>query len=635
MSSFRILLCAAAIVLVPFSVFAQQVLAINCGPTVPLTTATAVAGAVVCPISVTTSTGAPYTGLVGVGARGGATQYFAVSASGAALSYLPANLRLIRAITSPGSYNVLIFAGSVRTTTVLVSVSSPSPPPGPIAKIVTHLYDNLRTGWNSNETTLNTTNVASSFGLLRSVPVDEQVDAQPLVFGISGGNDQIIVATENNTIYRIDAVTGAVLTSRHLGPPVPQSSLPGSCINNSSVVGITSTPVIDTSTSTLYAVTYTLESGTQTYRLHQLDLFTLADKVGSGAIVTASAALSNGATYNFNAKVSRQRAALLEANGNIYAAFASFCDLSASQSRGWLLGWNAATLAPLAANELADQLSSSPNNFFLTSIWMSGAGPAADENGSLFFVTGNSDPSGTSYDPTYNLAESVVEMSPDLSKVIGAFTPSNQPSLDHQDLDLGAGGVLLVPHQAPLPIPYVALAQGKYPTQYLLDRSPAFAGPSSTTKISSQLATGGGCLCTSAYFIGSDGVARIASGGASSISTLKLLASGGATALVAEHSQVLASGQDPGVFPSVSSNGTVAGSQVIWAVARPRAAPFNVNLVAFDNLANKIIYTSSGAEAGTWPNGSANANIVPVVADGLVFVGSYKNLAIFGIGGTP
>jgi hypothetical protein len=68
---------------------------------------------------------------------------------------------------------------------------------------------------------------------------------------------------------------------------------------------------------------------------------------------------------------------------------------------------------------------------------------------------------------------------------------------------------------------------------------------------------------------------------------------------------------------------------------RPRASPFNVNLVAFDNLANRIVYTSSGTEAGAWPNGGANANIVPVVADGLVFVGSYKNLAIFGIGGTP
>ena len=413
MSKFRILLCAVAVAFVPLSAFAQTAIAVNCSPVAPLTTATAVAGTVVCPISVTTSDGSPYTASVSI-LVSDLAGYWVTSSN-----VLPSNLITGQAIKIPGNYYAVIQAGAVRKTIV---VKVPSPPT--IAKVITHLYDNLRTGWNSNETTLNTTNEASSFGLLHSVPVDEQVDAQPLVFGMSGGNDQIIVATENNTIYRIDAVTGAVLASRHLGAPVPQSSLPGSCINNSTVVGITSTPVIDTSTSTLYAVTYTLESGAQTYRLHALDLFTLADQVGSGEIVRASAALSNGTIYNFNAKVSRQRAALLEANGNIYAAFASFCDFSASQSRGWLLGWNAATLAPLAADQLADQLASSKNNFFLTSIWMSGAGPAADENGNLFFVTGNSDPGGTSYDPTYNLPESVVEMSPDLSKVIGAFTPS-------------------------------------------------------------------------------------------------------------------------------------------------------------------------------------------------------------------
>jgi hypothetical protein len=52
---------------------------------------------------------------------------------------------------------------------------------------------------------------------------------------------------------------------------------------------------------------------------------------------------------------------LLEANGNIYAGFGSFCDFSANLSRGWLLGWNAATLAPLAANQLFDTQATSPD----------------------------------------------------------------------------------------------------------------------------------------------------------------------------------------------------------------------------------------------------------------------------------
>ena len=56
----------------------------------------------------------------------------------------------------------------------------------------------------------------------------------------------------------------------------------------------------------------------------------------------------------------------------------SFCDFFANVSRGWVLGWNASTLTPLAANQLNDKLApSSTNNFFLSSVWMSGSGLAA------------------------------------------------------------------------------------------------------------------------------------------------------------------------------------------------------------------------------------------------------------------
>ena len=61
-----------------------------------------------------------------------------------------------------------------------------------------------------------------------------------------------------------------------------------------------------------------------------------------------------------------------------------------------------------------------------------------------------------------NLCESVVEMSADLSTAIGAFTPTQspdaQPTLDARDEDLGSGGVLLIPYQPSLPIPYLALS---------------------------------------------------------------------------------------------------------------------------------------------------------------------------------
>ena len=148
---------------------------------------------------------------------GSSSTFFAVSSAS-----LPANLIVSPSkgpITIPNTYAPQIIAQTTAgslTATISVIVS-----PAISGKVVTHLYNNQRTGWNSTEVTLNTANVASSFGLLNSVTVDEQVDAQPLLVAMSGGDDQVYVATENNTIYRIDATTGAILQSRNLGTPVP------------------------------------------------------------------------------------------------------------------------------------------------------------------------------------------------------------------------------------------------------------------------------------------------------------------------------------------------------------------------------------------------------------------------------
>ena len=111
-------------------------------------------------------------------------------------------------------------------------------------------------------------------------------------------------------------------------------------------------------------------------------------------VISASHTLTNGALFAFNATYQRQRPALLESNGNVYAGFGSFCDYAGSNSRGWLLGWQSGNLTPLPANRLNDMLFTSPDTFFLSSIWMSGYGLAADSSGNIYFVTGNSDYSG-------------------------------------------------------------------------------------------------------------------------------------------------------------------------------------------------------------------------------------------------
>ena len=91
--------------------------------------------------------------------------------------------------------------------------------------------------------------------------LDERVNAQPLLItnqSISnvGVHDVVYVATANNTVYAIDATTGAVLLSRNFGQPVAGCGPWGA-----SLLGILSTPVIDTQAKVMYLVTETLEDG--------------------------------------------------------------------------------------------------------------------------------------------------------------------------------------------------------------------------------------------------------------------------------------------------------------------------------------------------------------------------------------
>ena len=140
----------------------------------------------------------------------------------------------------------------------------------------------------------------------------------------------------------------------------------------------------------------------------------------------------------------------------IYAGFGSFCDFSASKSRGWVLGWSDKTLKPIASAELNDTQATSPTNFFLSSVWMSGFG-LAGSGGTIYFSTGNSDcnfyvspeacPSQSTYDGVTNIQESVIGMDATLSTRESVFTPSNVFAMDIADADLGAAGVMLMPSQ--------------------------------------------------------------------------------------------------------------------------------------------------------------------------------------------
>jgi hypothetical protein len=502
--------------------------------------------------------------------------------------------------------------------------------------ITTYHYDTNRTGWNQQETVLTPANVGgTSFGFLHHIALDDQVDGQPLVVpgvNITSGNhtgkhDVVYVATEGNTIYAIDTHTGTVLLNPNFGMPV---SYPLGCNNNGPNVGINSTPVIDLASSTMYVVIYTNDASGPAYRIHALDLGSLTDKVAP-EMVAASHTLTDGTTFNFNATYQRQRPGLLLANGNVYAGFGSFCDYFANLSRGWLLGWSTGSLTPLAGNQVFDTQPTSPNNFFLSSIWMSGYGPALDDSGDILFATGNSDPSGTTYDGVSNIQESVVKVSSDLTTVLDKFTPSNQSDLDQWDADFGSGGVLVLPDQAG-PKPHLAVAAGKVGAMYLL--SIDNLGGYSTVK-NNVLGTYqvGDCWCGQSYFVDSDGTPRVVSSGGRAVRVWKLTTTPRPVLAQVSISPYLTGGQDPGFFTTISSNGTA--SPIIWALSRPPNSSLHspVYLYAFnpDATSGSTMIQLYKAVAGYWPNLGGNSNLVPVVANGEVFVASNMELQIFGL----
>ncbi len=501
--------------------------------------------------------------------------------------------------------------------------------------VTTYHYDNFRTGWNSKETTLTPTNVHStSFGVLGSVVLDDQADTQPLIVpGVNitagrfkGIHDVVYVATENNSIYAIDTAKGTVLLKVNFGPPVVH---PLGCGKNNPDVGINSTPVIDLSTNTLYVVSYTQDATGPAYRIHALDLGSLTDKVAP-VVITGSHMLSDGTTFTFNATYQRQRPALLLSNGNVYAAFGSFCDRAPNLSRGWLLGWQSGTLTPLTGNQITNSQATSPGQYFLTPIWMSGYGPAADDAGNVLFVTGNSDPSGTTYDGVTNIQESVVKVSPDIGAVLDLFTPSNVAELDENDLDFGSGGVMVLPDQ-PGSIPHLAVAAGKVGEMFLMNED-ELGGFSPDEDNVLGTYTIGACWCGESYFIDPrDNLARVVTSGNTSIMVWKLQTSPKPSLTNVSSSPVLNT-VNTGFFTSVSSNGTA--NPIIWGLSRPTGKITTISLYAFaPDIGGTTMKQLFVGTAGTWVANSNNSNLVPVVANGKVFVSSYKELVILGLRG--
>jgi hypothetical protein len=354
--------------------------------------------------------------------------------------------------------------------------------------VTTYHSDGARTGQSTDATILVPSNVNSTkFGKLFSYAVDGIVVAQPLYVpnvtlpGI-GTRNVVYVVTQHDSVYAFDADnfgTGAPLWQvNFLNAAAGISSVPISeqlCNGTGfSEIGIMGTPAIDTTTGTLYLSAKTRlapgspsNSGTAPvyqHTLHALDITTGADRV-TPVVVDASVvnAVGNTVYFHTNNLLQCQRPALLLSNGTVFVAYGSNgCDL---HSYGWVMAYSASTLQQLAVFNTAP--TPAPNLATGASLWMSGGGIAQDENGSLYISTANGP-----FDAITNWGDTVLKLGFSNNNSISVadyFTPFDQDNMAKKDLDLGSGGVTILPDQSGLN-PHLMVTSGKTGSIYLLNR---------------------------------------------------------------------------------------------------------------------------------------------------------------------
>jgi hypothetical protein len=496
-------------------------------------------------------------------------------------------------------------------------------------QVTTSQYDNARTGADTHEAILTPRNVnVNQFGKLFTLRVDGDVYAQPLYLSHvaipgKGTHNVVFIATEYDSVYAFDADTPSQIlwhtsfidSTKGIAPLTPEEV---SCPFIVPTIGITSTPVIDASSGTIYVLARTSQHGQFFQKLHALDVTTGAERPGSPATIKASAPhktlglVSNAVT--FDPVRENPRAALLLSKGKVYLSWASSCDVG--PYHGWMIAYDARTLQQLGVFNTSPDADQG-------GIWAGDAGPAADENGNIFVATGNgsfdvASKAGRDYgDSILRLALTSGGLN-----VADYFTPFDQDKLNNADNDLGSGGPVLLPDQ-PGPHPHLLVVGGKGAMIYLIDRdrmgkfyagdnSHAVQTISTTDAIFGAAAYWNGHL----YYAVSHDVLR----------DYKL--QDGKLSLAAQGTVKFI---DPGATPTISANGAKDG--VVWLIqskgfeAEDRAAVLH----AFDAAnVTRELYNSTQNDQRDYAGRTLRFTI-PTVANGRVYVGAKNEVNVYGL----
>ncbi len=473
--------------------------------------------------------------------------------------------------------------------------------------------DATRSGANTNETMLTTSNVNSvSFGHLFSAPIDYQALAQPLYMPnvmIGGQSHNVVyVVTQSDSVYAFDADDGTQLWSASMlngGVTASSKYLPCGTGQGFTEEGIAGTPVIDSITNTMYLVAKTVFNGTVYHYLHALDITSGADLVAPVKIAATSTSLKGHVTV-FNSLHQKNRPGLLLQNGTLYMGFGSNgCNDSNS---GWVLAYDVTNQQNIQQTGV---FNTSPD-IGLTSIWQTGNGLAADENGNLFVATAESvnydvPAGGQSYsNSVLKLSPAPWTTSPAQPQLADYFTPASVAYLNSHDQDVSSVGPLVLPDLEGS-YPHEVIASSKEGIVYVINRDEMGWYSAAGDNIIQEFAliTNGELMCSPAYW---NGMIYFIPDGAP---LQAFQVSNGLWTPSAQTAKTLGGASSP----AVSSNGNTNG--IVWEISG--------TLNAYDAFSLKQLYASP-------TNLPKRAHFAtPTVANGKVYLATQTTLEAYGL----
>ncbi|HEY2801636.1 MAG TPA: hypothetical protein VGI85_13660, partial [Chthoniobacterales bacterium] len=503
--------------------------------------------------------------------------------------------------------------------------------------VLTWHNDPARTGQNLEERVLIPASVNSDdFGKLFDIPVDGKVDAQPLIVtGLTipnkGTHNVVFIATEHDSLYACDADDGSLLWKAKATGAGERSSDDRGCSQVTPEIGITSTPVIDRNAGPhgiVYLVAMSKDAGGNYFqRLHAFDLTTGAEMFGGPVEVTGiypgTGDNSSNGMVVFDPKQYKERAGLVLDNGVVYLHWSSHCDHR--PYTGWVMGYDATTLAQVSVFNLT------PNGTH-GAVWQSGAAPALDPAGNIYFLdadgTFETTLNGSGFPNNDDFGNCFVKLSTanNTVQVADYFTMYNTEAESGADQDLGSGGAIVLPDMTDAGgvVRKLAVGGGKDRHLYLVNRSTMgkfVPGAASNFYVYQDLFPGfaAGLFSTPAYFNGRLYVGPVGD-------TLQTFTFTNAKLATIPSSVSDVTFGYPGTTPAISANGNTNG--IVWVAQNTNPAVLH----AYDakNLATEL-YNTNQASNERDHFGIGNKFIVPTIANGKVYVGTTNSVGVFGL----